>query len=126
MARKGESKGRRGRDNRAEIRELVEDIDFALDYPSKAFNIMTTGPDNSLYYEMRDRLHELSADDLPEVKRIDRKLVSRVATYGKPYYDQPEDREGKPLSYWWWWLDKIMDGKLSKDLLPEHVRDLIS
>jgi len=126
MAGKRKGTGNGNGNNRAEIRELIEEIDYALDYPSEAFSIMIIGPDNTLYYEMRDRLHELSADDLPEVKRLDRKLVDRVATYGKPHYDQPEDREGKPLSYWWWWLDKIIEGELSKDLLPEHVRDLIS
>jgi len=125
MARKGKDERHRGGNNRAEIRELVEEIEASLEYPKKP-GVLIIGPDNATEWELRDRLHEMGADDLPEVKKLDRKIVDEAVTWGGVWYDPIEDREGKPLSYWWWWLDKIVKGELPKDILPEHVRDLIS
>jgi len=116
---------RQDRNYRAEIRELIDEMDAMLDWPNKSFPILLFGPDNTLYWENRDKIHELGGDNLPEVKQFERKLLRKVKTFGAVIYDPQKDREGKPLSYWWWWLDKILNGELPKELLPEHLRDLV-
>ncbi len=126
MAGRRTQKGSGNGNYRAKVKELIEDLEYALEYPKKP-GILLIGPANYIWWESRDKLHEMGADNLPEVKKIDRKIVKEVATWGGVWYDREDEfRASKPLSYWWWWLDKIMDGELSKDLLPEHVRDLIS
>jgi hypothetical protein len=100
-------------------------MDAMLDWPNKYFPILLFGPDNTLYWENRDRIRELGGDDLPLVKAFERRLLKKAKEFGTVIYDPEKDREGKPYSHWWWWLDKILQGELSKDLLPEHLRDLL-
>ena len=116
--------GRQDRNYRAQIRELIDEMEAMLIYPTRPGQLII-GPDNTLYWEIRDKIHKLGGDDLPEVKKLDRKILAEAITWGKVWYDPPKDREGKPLSYWWWWLDKILSGELPKELLPEHLRDLV-
>ena len=113
------------RNYRAKVKELVEELEASLEYPKRP-GILIIGPDNVTEWEVRDELHNIGADELPEVKSIDREIVDEAVTWGGVWYNPPEERTSKPLSYWWWWLDKIIEGELSKELLPEHVRDLIS
>ena len=97
-----------------------------LDWPNKSFPILLFGPDNTLWWENRDKIHELGGDNLPKVKQFERRLLRKIKeTFGTVIYDPEKDREGKPLSHWWWWLDKILNGELPKELLPEHLRDLV-
>ncbi len=108
------------------MKELLEDLEYALEYPQPPpfCVILSATLANDVWLDSRDKLHELGEDENPQLKKWEKKFVRAVSKYGINYREKY--RASKPLSYWWWWLDKIMDGKLSKDLLPEHVRDLIS
>ena len=124
-SRTGAEVERRSRDYRAQIKDLIDEMDAMLDWPNKYFPILLFGPDNTLYWENRDEIHKLGGDNLPEVKTFERKLLRKAKEFGTVIYDPEKDREGKPYSYWWWWLDKIISGELPKDLLPEHLRHLL-
>jgi hypothetical protein len=124
MGSAGVATGNRGRNYRAQVKDLVEGLEAMLSYPTRPGQLII-GPDNTLYWEDRDKIHELGGDNLPEVKRLDRKILKEALTWGGVWYDPPEDREGKPYSHWWWWLDKILKGELPKELLPEHLRNLV-
>jgi len=125
MAGRRNRKGTGNGNNRAKIKELIEELYAVLEYPSRPGQLII-GPDNTLYWEDRDKIHELGGDNLPEVRKLDRAIVKEAITWGGVWYDPQKDRQTKPLSHWWWWLDKIIKGELSKDLLPEHVRDLLN
>ena len=128
MGKAGTRKGSRNRNYRTQIKvikDLAEGLEAMLTYPSRPGQLII-GPDNTLYWEDRDKIHELGGDNLPEVKEVDRKIVKEAVTWGGVWYDPPKDREGKPYSHWWWWLDKIINGELPKELLPEYLRDLLS
>ena len=117
---------RRDRFYRAKVKELIEDLEYALEYPqSPPFCVILNGTlGNHVWLESRDKLQDLKENGNPRLKKWERKFVKAVKKYGISYRE--EYRQNKPLSYWWWWLDKIIKGELSKDLLPEHVRDLLS
>jgi hypothetical protein len=124
MGRAGIKPGRRSRDYRAEIKDLVEGLEAMLTYPTRPGQLII-GPDNTPYWEDRDKIHQLGGDNLPEVQELDREILKEAIRWGGVWYDPPKDRESKPYALWWWWLDKIISGELPKDLLPEHLRDLV-
>ena len=117
---------RRNRFYRAKVKELIEDLEYALEYPQPPpFCVMLSGTlGNEVWLEARDKLHNLGENNNTRLQKWERKFVKAVKKYGISYRE--EYRKNKPLSYWWWWLDKIIKGELPKDLLPEHVRDLLN
>ncbi len=42
-----------------EIEELIEEMDAVLDWPDPIISKLLFGPDNTLYWENRDRIHKL-------------------------------------------------------------------
>jgi hypothetical protein len=97
--KKSQAMGRQNRNCRAKVKELVGEMGAMLDYPYKYFPILLYGPHNTLYWENRDRIHELQGDDLPEVKEFERKLLRKALSFGIVIYAPEKDREGKPYSH---------------------------
>jgi len=126
MDKRREGKGEKRGIRRAEIKELLEDLEYALEYPQPPpfCVILSATFANDVWLEVRDKLHELGEDENPRLREWDKRFVKAAGEYRITYRE--EYRKNKPLSRWWWWLDKILKGELPKNLLPAHVRNLFS
>lgn len=66
---------------------------------------------------IQEHINDFNKAEKEEIKKLDKILVKRAPLFYKALKGFLEaERNNKPKSYWWWYLDEIADNKLKPQI----------
>ena len=109
------------------IKELIEEWGWVVNgsvnnINDPAFSNLINPDINDVELKVRDEIHDLNLNNIPEIQELDKKALRIALKYGGYYRKKPDIAKDKKR--WWWHLDKIGELKYSANLLPDYLRDI--